>query len=111
MAQQMQEEGKLKRALEFYLEVCYIDLNGPRNNEGLPPEMLKEFPNFDPSESILAPGILYDTSSLIKKLSLTENEVKTIFFEHNGRAVSGLRLPLSLEEAWTKLSPEFTFWK
>ena len=109
MAQQMQEEGKLKRALEFYLEVCYIDLNGPRNNEGLPREMLKEFPNFDPSESILAPGILYVTSSLIKKLSLTENEVKTIFFEHNGRAVSGLRLPLALEEAWTKLCPEFTF--
>jgi uncharacterized Zn finger protein (UPF0148 family)/ribosomal protein L40E len=45
MAQMMQEEGKYKRALEFYLEVCYIDLNGPRNNEGLSPELLKEFPN------------------------------------------------------------------
>jgi ribosomal protein L40E len=55
MAQQMKEEKKYKRALEFYLEVCYIDLNGPRNNQGLGPEMLKEFPNFDPREAFLAP--------------------------------------------------------
>jgi len=109
MAQQLEEEGKYKRALEFYLEVCYIDLNGPQNNEGSSPEMLKEFPNFDLRDGDLTPGIINLTNYLIKELSLTESEAKTIFFEHNGRAVSGLRLPLSLDQAWTKLYPEFTF--
>jgi hypothetical protein len=109
MAQLMQEEGKYKRALEFYLEVCYIDLNGPQNHEGFTPELLKDYPNFDPKESFLASGVLYETSSLIKELSLTESEAKTMFFEHNGRAVSGFRLPVSLDQAWTKLGPELTF--
>lgn len=109
MAQQLQEEGKHKRALEFYLEVCYIDLNGPRNNEGLSPEMLKEFPNFDPRDADLAPGVLWETNSLIKELTLTESEVKTIFSEHNKKSVSGLRLPVSIDQGWTKLRMELTF--
>jgi hypothetical protein len=48
-------------------------------------------------------------ASLIKELSLTESEVKTIFFEHNGKAVSGFRLPLSLDQTWMKLKPELSF--
>jgi uncharacterized Zn finger protein (UPF0148 family) len=109
MAQQLQEEGKYQRALEFYLEVNYVDLNGPQNNEGLPPEMRKEYPNFDPRDAFLAPGVLWETNSLIKELSLTESEVKTIFSEHNEKFVSGLRLPISIDQAWRKLRTELTF--
>jgi hypothetical protein len=109
MAQQMQEEGKLKRALEFYLEVCYIDLNGPQNNEGFPPAMRKDYPNFNPREAFLAPGVLSEINSLIEELKLAESEVKTIFFEYNQKAVSGLRLPVSMDQAWASLSAQLTF--
>ena len=71
--------------------------------------MLKEFPNFDPRESFLAPGVLSEINSLIKELKLAESEVKTSFFEHNRKFVSGLRLPVSMDQAWASLSAELTF--
>jgi DNA-directed RNA polymerase subunit RPC12/RpoP/phage FluMu protein Com len=109
MAFLLKEEGKVRAALETFLEVCYVDLNGPQNNAALRAELGKKFPRFDPSDSLKAPGIIFETAALIKQLALTKNDVKTIFFEHNKKYVSGLRLPLSLDEAWLKLYPELSY--
>jgi len=49
MAELLKKEGKTTRALQFYLEVCYHDLNGPNNTGGVTDkDLLREFPPWDP---------------------------------------------------------------
>lgn len=108
MAEILRREMKLKNALQTYLEVCYLDLNGVRNVGGInDPEILKEFPPFDPKElAFLAPGVIDLIKRIVLKLNLRKDEVKQIFVEHNSRSKKSLRLPLSTEEAWLSLDKE-----
>lgn len=108
MAEILRGEMKLKDALRTYLEVCYLDLNGVRNVGGMnDPEILKEFPPFDPKESaFLAPGVIDLIKRIVLKLNLSKEEIKQIFVEHNSRSEKSLRLPLSVEEAWISLDKE-----
>ena len=104
MAELLRKEMKLKQALQAYLEVCYLDLNGPNNTGGNDPELLKEFPPFDPNRnSFLAPGVIDLIQRIIKKLNIDKDEVKKIFIEHNSRIEKSLKLPLSTEDAWQSL--------
>ena len=70
MAELTRKEGKHKTALFYYLWVCYLDLNGPDNAGGRQdyPDLLREFPPFNPKLAITAPGIIYYVSRIIKKL-------------------------------------------
>lgn len=76
--------GDLRNALIMYLELCYIDSNGPRNHGSIKndPEMLKEHPPFTPEEhglAILAPGIIKYITKINKDLNLSKEEIKQIF--------------------------------
>ncbi len=108
MAEILRSEMKLKDALRTYLEVCYLDLNGPNNTGGMnDPELLKEFPPFDPNrDSFLAPGVIDLIKRIVLKLELSKDEIKQIFTEHNSRMEKSLRLPLSPEKAWQSLEKE-----
>lgn len=108
MAEILRGEMKLRDALRIYLEVCYLDLNGVRNVGGMnDPEILKEFPPFDPKESaFLAPGVIDLIKRIVLKLNLNKEEIKQIFVEHNSRSEKSLRLPVSVGEAWTSLDKE-----
>lgn len=108
MVEILRGEMKLKDALRIYLEVCYLDLNGVRNVGGMnDPEILKEFPPFDPKESaFLVPGVVDLIKRIVLKLNLSKEEVKQIFIEHNSRSEKSLRLPLSTEQAWSSLDKE-----
>ena len=108
MAEILRGEMKLKDALRTYLEVCYLDLNGVRNVGGMnDPELLKEFPPFDPKESaFLAPGVIDLIKRIVLKLNSSKDEVKQIFIEHNSRSEKSLRLPLSTEQAWSSVDKE-----
>ena len=108
MAEILRGEMKLKDALRTYLEVCYLDLNGVRNVGGMnDPELLKEFPPFDPKESaFLAPGVIDLIKRIVLKLNSSKDEVKQIFIEHNSRSEKSLRLPISTEQAWSSLEKE-----
>ncbi len=105
MAEILRGEMKLKDALRTYLEVCYLDLNGPSNTGGMnAPELLKEFPPFDPNrDSFLAPGVIDLIKRIVLKLNLSKDEVKQIYIEHNSRSEKSLRLPLSAEKSWQSL--------
>ena len=103
------DENKLREALATYLEVCYIDLNGPRNSTKLGRELDKRYENFEPLESDLAIGIVRMANLIIERLSLTRSEVKILFQEHNKRYLSGLNLPLSIDQAWNRLEPDLVF--
>ena len=106
MAEMLRKEMKLEQALQTYLEVAYIDLNGPNNTGGNnDPTLLKEFPPFDPHQSnLLAPGVIALISQITKYLKFDNDKVKSIFMEHNSRIEKNLRLPLSAENAWPSLA-------
>jgi DNA-directed RNA polymerase subunit RPC12/RpoP len=108
MAEILRGEMKLKDALRTYLEVCYIDLNGPNNTgEMNDPELLKEFPPFNPKDfSFLAPGVIDLIKRIMLKLKLDKDKIKQIFIEHNSRIEKSLRLPLSAENSWQSLEKE-----
>jgi len=109
MAEILRGEMKLKEALRTYLEVCYLDLNGPSNTGGMnDPELLKEFPPFDPNrDSFLAPGVIDLIKRIVLKLKLSKDEVKQIFLEHNSLVGQSLKLPLPPEKSWPSLDKEF----
>lgn len=108
MAEILRGEMKLKDALRTYLEVCYLDLNGPNNTGGMnDPELLKEFPPFDPRcDSFLAPGVIDLIKRIVLKLKLSEDEVRQIYIDHNLRTEKSLRLPFSAEKSWQSLEKE-----
>lgn len=106
MAEVLRKEEKLKEALLTYLEVCYLDLNGPENRGSLTDNELKtEFPPFDPSNgnATLASGIIGRVVCIVKKLNLDNEEVKNMFFKHNSKVEKSLKLPLEVEKCWKKL--------
>src|SRR3989338_1777077 len=78
-----------------------------RNARFQMPEILKEFPPFDPKESaFLALGVIDLIKRIVLKLNLSKDEVKQIFIEHNSRSEKSLRLPISTEQAWSSLEKE-----
>ena len=106
-AEFLQYEGRSKQALVTYLEVAYLDLNGPFNCGGVKsPSLLKEYPPFNPKYGMLPPGILVRINNLSKHLKLTTDEVKALFFERNGIAASAMKLPISPSEAWARIERE-----
>lgn len=107
MAEILRKESKPDRALELYLEVCYLDLNGPRNCSSTDPKILKDFPPFDPKLAFTAPGIVKRIEILSKKNNISINTMKTIFIEHNREVEKSLKPPLSAKKAWGKIESEF----
>lgn len=110
MAESLKKENKLQNALETYLEVLYLDQNGPNNRESIKndTQLLREFPPFDPSSVFIAPGIVDRVRILEKKLKITLNEIREIFLKHNQQIKEALRTPTTPEEAWRKIEPELT---
>ena len=93
----LKKEGKLKEALTTYMEVCYLDLNGATNTWNISdPKLLKKYPPFDYKNlSFLAPGILERIKKIMKKLQLTEKNIKKQFIKNNNKIYKNLKLPLS----------------
>ena len=110
MGEHLRTQLKLTEALRIYLEVCFLDLNDANNVGGYvnDPELLKQFPPFDPKRGFLAPAVVERIQRIIQKLALKRKDVRALFFE-NERIQRDLRLPLSVNAAWKKLEKEFVF--
>lgn len=107
MGEILRRELKLRPALEMYLEVCYLDLNGPRNTGGLTDLcLLRQFPPFDPRDAYLAPAVIGVIDALASKLQLDRDSLKRLFIEHNVRIHKALHLPLVPEACWPILEKE-----
>lgn len=108
MGELVRKKQRFEQALNFYLEVCYIDLNGPNNTGGTTdPKILAEFPPFNPQEfAILAPGVIDRIRMIMKRSSLDLVAVKTTYFDYCSRTTKGLRLPRTLEECWPLIEQE-----
>ncbi|RPA35540.1 hypothetical protein [Shewanella frigidimarina] len=102
----LKKRGYISEALNTYLEVCFIDLNGPNNCGTKDPELLKMCPPFDPKSAFLAPGVLGYVYKLANKLELQSNDIESRFIERANNVGRDLGLPISPSEAWQKLSSE-----
>jgi hypothetical protein len=102
------DDELLRKTLATHLELCYIDLNGPQSSTTRERELNNGLA-FDPSQGVLAPNIMSITNVYIERLNLTRVEIKSLFYKHTGRHLSGLNLPLSVDDGWDKLEPNLIF--
>ncbi len=102
------DEELLRKTLATHLELCYIDLNGPQSSTARERELNNELP-FNPSQGVLTPSIVNITKVYIERSDLTRAETKSLFLKHNGRHLSGLNLPLSVDDGWNKLESNLIF--
>lgn len=106
MAEILRKECKLKDALGMYLEVCYLDLNGPRNMGGITDSvLLKEFPPWDPKDPTaeLAPGIIKRISRMIQKTNIDREVVESMHMQKAKLLKNTLCLSLSPSDAWREI--------
>lgn len=106
MAEILRKEDKLTEALGFYLEVCYIDLNGPNNTGGITDRaLLKQFPPWNPKDPTadLAPGILDRACRIIQKTEMDRPHVEEIYDKRASLIHDSLRLPLAPAAAWPQI--------
>jgi len=99
-------EGRYLDALDVYLEVCYLDLNGPTNCGTLDPQILEQFPPFNPKEATLAPGVIVDINDLLKQQELSKRDASARFLEVASKVHRLLNLPLAPDKAWRQLSKD-----
>jgi uncharacterized Zn finger protein (UPF0148 family) len=97
-AVQLKVEKKYLDALDFYLEICYLNLNGPNNGGQIGTEYLP----FDPrnGNGFLAPGIIEEVKQIISRLNLKQSAVKSRFLKRSQIIFKSMRLPLDPEECW-----------
>lgn len=103
----LREKGSFEEALGRYLEVCYLDLNGPKNHGVLSDADLAEgLRPFEPEGEDLLPGVLDRVDIVIEALGFTAKETKAVFDKTSSKLGSLLNLPLPYQDAWVKIEAE-----
>lgn len=103
MGEQLSRERRFKGALQHYLDVCYLDLNGPQNLGTRDPQWLRICPPFEPKTGFLAPGVISLIEDIMVKIDWDKEDVKRHFLEHNTRIGAGLKCPLAPEKCWPSI--------
>lgn len=104
MAVLLAAEGKQRPAFDTYLEVAYLDSNGPNNRGGLSdPVLLNEFPPFTRDSAFVAPGIVSEIIARRETLGLSEADAQTAFLAVASKLQQRMKLPVSPEKAWEDL--------
>lgn len=93
-------------ALKEYLEVQFLDLNGPNNATRMNGVPLKGCPAFTPDAAFIAPGIVYEIERIANKLNLDISSVKDEFISYSEILRKELKLPLTAKAAWNKLKKD-----
>jgi hypothetical protein len=105
----LEENGKRIEALRYYLEVSYLDLNGPQNRGRLvTDETTSVLPgmDFEVSNASLAPAVVDKIIELILVLKQDENQTRHEFIDSARRCGNEVNLPVSPDKAWEHLSSE-----
>ena len=97
MAEFLAKEKRYKDALEMYLEVCYLDLNGPNNSTKF------GNPAFDATMGFLAPGVIKRILISAKRINFTIAQIQNLFINRNIRIYKAMKLPLTPEYCWKKI--------
>ena len=114
MGELLRSESRWSEALNRYLEVCYLDLNGPTNYgdiSDIDPKLLRavlgeEIKPFKQADGQLYPGVLAIVEHLVKNLEMSPGTMRADFLKLAARVESSLGLPVSAEVAWKSLENE-----
>ena len=104
----LRRDSRLDAALVTYLEVCYLDLNGPENRgPNFDVTLMKDFPPFDPrNTATLAPGVIGYIFEIVKNQGIAQTRVESQFFNMAKSVHAALRLPVAPEDAWPTIHEE-----
>ena len=110
MASIVRKRGDPAAALALLLEVCYLDLNGPRNCGGMgsDPRHGPHYRPFSAKEALLAPAVLGEVADLVADLHDDIEATRATFLEVAGRVFADLSLPIHPEKAWNRLARELS---
>jgi DNA-directed RNA polymerase subunit RPC12/RpoP len=107
MAEFLRKEKRSKDALMLYLEVAYIDLNGPCNRGHLAsPELSLQFPEWDLQFALLAPGVMAAIAKMLDECDIDISDLEEDFSEMARRTNRSLKLPVPEMEAWLAIKKE-----
>jgi hypothetical protein len=114
MAEHLYRLKKYELSLRIYIEVLYIDVNGPNNagkiNGRYEFEVRENFKPFNPKDrgsAFVAPAIVKRVNLIrTSKHPMDNEQVKELFMHQCEQVYSSLELPLTPEEAWKKLKNE-----
>lgn len=107
MAEIVRKEKKYQHALHIYLQVCYIDLNGPQNLGGMLAAANRysmKLEPFKPNMAFLAPGVLERILKVSKRLSFTKNQIEQEFLNAASQIDKQSQMPKNSNRAWKELS-------
>jgi predicted RNA-binding Zn-ribbon protein involved in translation (DUF1610 family) len=102
----LKKESKDVEALDTYLEVCYIDVNGPNNRGTRDPEIFRQYPSFDPKMAMVAPGVIGYIEKIVDSQHLSQQQVEERFIKVAHRTGKSLKLPVDAESAWKTIKSE-----
>ncbi|MFD0619681.1 hypothetical protein ACFQZR_19620 [Paenibacillus sp. GCM10027629] len=113
MAEHLYKLKKYELSLRSYLNVLYLDLNGPNNAGFMNGKPDLDARAFDPREpnTFIAPGIIKRIVLLKeKRVPINEEEVKKLFIEEASQVYASIKTPLTPEKAWQSLLKKDQFW-
>ncbi|AZV42012.1 hypothetical protein BAOM_1402 [Peribacillus asahii] len=116
MAEHLYKLKKYELAFIMYLEVLYIDVNGPNNagkiNGRYEFEVRANFMPFNPKDkgnTFVAPAILKRVNFIrTSKHPIDSEKIKELFMYQCEQVHHSLNLPITPQEAWDKLKDEIT---
>jgi hypothetical protein len=109
MAALLEKYQQPAEALKYYIEICYLDLNGPQNTGGLKDHNLRaslDIRDFNTEGGLLASAVVGKVLEIILTLKLNEGQVLQQFMQVANRNHTNLKLPVSPEKAWKIFSDE-----
>jgi hypothetical protein len=95
MADILNREGKKKKAIGFYLSVCFLDLNGP-DDAG----------DFQAQGAALKRPVVQTIVQLAKELALSEQELQSLYMEFSTPEKNRF-MPFTPAETWEKVLREY----
>lgn len=109
MAQHLITEQRDAAAMQMFLEVCYLDLNGPTNRGDMDPdpELESMFPTWDPERGMEPDYAASGAADLANSASLGIDDIREKFYETARKLNASLKLPVSPEDAWSELEGYF----
>lgn len=101
MAEVRRKQDRLREALDLYLEVWYLDLNGPHDCWGVSGvRRLYEDAPFQPADGLTTPLVARWVIRIAERLFMDQPQVERAFGDIATRLYQALSLPLTPGEAW-----------
>jgi hypothetical protein len=99
MGRRVLAEGRVNQALNLFLYVCALDLNGAQDSGNLPKSLQNKFPGFDPSIAFLAPDAVEDLHWTAVAVGIGMDDLRDCFI----RIAAAKFFPVSAQKSWSVL--------